>query len=270
MSKNLIQQITEDFSKLPEVAAFVLAGSSTSGNDDAMSDYDCYVYSDKEVPVAARQQTAEKYADVMEINNQYWETGDEWQDAESGMIVDIMYRRKDWITGELNRVLVDHQASLGYSTCLWFNVQKSQILYDPSGWYQTLQSTADKPYPPQLQAAIIQKNFPVLRKTIASYAIQLKKALKRRDYVSINHRVAAFLASYFDIIFALNALPHPGEKRLLEIVPKTCRVYPTDMLENVKILTTNISPEEDLKVMAALNNLTDALATLLINEGFTI
>ncbi len=102
MSEYLLQQITEDFSKIPQVAAFVLAGSATSGNNDAISDYDCYVYSDGAVPVAARQQIAEKYADRMEINNQYWETGDEWQDAKSGMIVDIMYRRKDWIEGELN------------------------------------------------------------------------------------------------------------------------------------------------------------------------
>lgn len=270
MSKHLIQQMTKDFSKLPEVSAFVLAGSSAAGNNDTFSDYDCYVYSDTEVPVAARQKIAEQYADVMEINNQYWETGDEWRDKKSGMIVDIMYRRKDWIEAELRRVLEDHQASLGYSTCLWFNVRQSQILYDPSGWYKTLQSSANTPYPSQLQTAIIQKNFPVLRNTIASYTTQLKKALTRRDYVSINHRVAAFLASYFDILFALNALPHPGEKRLLEIVQKTCRVYPPGMLDNIKTLTINLSPEKDLEIMAALDTLTTELVTLLANEGFPV
>jgi hypothetical protein len=44
---------------------------------------------------------------------------------------------------------------------------------------------------------------------------QIAAAIRRNDTVSINHRVAAWLASYFDIIFAVNSRFHPGEKRLL-------------------------------------------------------
>ena len=52
--------------------------------------------------------------------------------------------------------------------------------------------------------------------------------------VSINHRVAAFLASYFDIIFAVNELLHPGEKRLIPYAKVNCKVLPKDFEENLE------------------------------------
>jgi hypothetical protein len=47
------------------------------------------------------------------------------------------------------------------------------------------------------------------------YLQQIRAAIARQDPVSLNHRVAAWLSSYFDILFAINGQFHPGEKRLL-------------------------------------------------------
>jgi hypothetical protein len=37
------------------------------------------------------------------------------------------------------------------------------------------------------------------------YLEQIKAAIVRQDPVSLNHRIAAWLSSYFDILFATNA-----------------------------------------------------------------
>ena len=70
-------------------------------------------------------------------------------------------------------------------------------------------------YPQQLARAVVQRNLPVLGAIISSYEQQIQAAFLRQDLVSLNHRVAAWLSSYFDILFAANRQFHPGEKRLL-------------------------------------------------------
>ena len=58
-------------------------------------------------------------------------------------------------------------------------------------------------------------NLPVLGGNIHSYEQQIRSAFRRQDRISLNHRTAAWLASYFDILFAANKRFNPGEKRLL-------------------------------------------------------
>ena len=70
-------------------------------------------------------------------------------------------------------------------------------------------------------------------KPFASYYDQIKKALKRNDIVSINHRIAAFLASYFDILFAKNEILNPGEKRLIKFAKDNCKNLPENFEENI-------------------------------------
>ena len=73
-------------------------------------------------------------------------------------------------------------------------------------------------------------------KPFASYYEQIEKALKRTDIVSVNHRISAFLASYFDIIFAINKLLHPGEKRLIKFAEENCKILPKDFGLNIEKL----------------------------------
>ena len=49
--------------------------------------------------------------------------------------------------------------------------------------------------------------------------------------VSLNHRVAAWLSSYFDILFAINGQFHPGEKRLLAYAEELANLPESALLD---------------------------------------
>ena len=63
--------------------------------------------------------------------------------------------------------------------------------------------------------------------------------------VSVNHRTAAFLESYFDIIFAMNKLTHPGEKRMVRYAKEQAEILPADFEENLDKLFKNIFTDSD-------------------------
>lgn len=261
------RQIAADFGQLPEVTAVVLAGSVGGGHADAGSDIDLYVYSDISVVMAQREALIQRRASQYALDNRFWETGDEWIEADSGIAVDVIFRQPQWITDQLERVLTRQEASTGYSTCFWYNVLHSTALLDHGDWYSQLQKRAQQPYPEALVKAIIAKNHPLLRDLMLSaYSHQLEKAVKRGDLVSVNHRVAALLASYFDIVFALNRLLHPGEKRLLSLVETHCHKRPVKMREDVTALLRAVGIG-DKSVLDAMENLIDHLDELLAGEG---
>lgn len=264
----LAQTIADKFSIWPQVTAIVLAGSRTIRPADELSDFDIYLYVDREIHPDIREKIAIELSDRYEINNQFWEPGDELIDRETGCGVDIMYRAPEWIEEQLDRLLLEHQASVGFSTCFWWNVLTSEVLYDCSGWFQKLQETVDRPYPEALRQAIIAKNHPILRDNLSSFHHQLASAVSRKDSISVLHRTAALLGSYFDIIFAVNCIPHPGEKRLLELAKSWCAKLPKDFDRQIETVTNCVSRSGDnSSILAATDELIDSLDELLIEEN---
>lgn len=215
-----------------------------------------------------RQQIVEKLgASRANMNLTFWDTGDEWFDLETGIEVDVMFWSPQWIEEQLNRVLVQHQASMGYTTCFWRTIKNSQILFDRDNWFAKLQEKSHQPYPPALKRAIIANNHPVLRNVIPSYTNQIKKALGRKDLISVNHRLAAFFASYFDILFALNEVLHPGEKKILKFVKDECAAIPEELEGQVKRILHSAGVG-DKKLLDQLDALIDGLDHLLMAQGF--
>ena len=205
----------------------------------------------------------------MGFDQTFWDVGDVWHDLASGLEVEAIYWGTSWIEKMLDRVLVQHRASNGYSTSHWYTVRNSMCLVDKSGWFAALQERSQKAYPQELRRAIIARNHPVLRKIAPSYRNQIQKAIQRNDPVSVNHRLTELLASYFDVLFAVNRVLHPGEKRLLELAAERCAKIPANMRAQVeKVLKT--APSADQVLLSAVDELIDGLDRLLLEEGFDV
>jgi predicted nucleotidyltransferase len=266
-SADIANRVAAAFANLPEVVAVALAGSGVTGADDEQSDIDLYVYAGAPLAMADRVAIATSFAARAEVGNDFWEPGDEWIDAQTGRHVDVMYRTPDWIEEQLERVLVRHEASVGYSTCFWHNVLYSTPLFDRSGWCRDLQATAARPYPEPLKRAIIARNHPILRQTLSSYLAQIERAVRWGDSMSIQHRLTALLASYFEVLFAVNELPHPGEKRLIQLAATRCAKIPADMEAQINAVLETAARPSTLALVGQIDALLDSLDDLLANEG---
>lgn len=254
MNDKILQEVIEDFSKIKEVKAIAFGGSTGAKTSDNLSDYDIYIFSDVEVPLTQRREIAIKYSDRYEIHNTYYGDGDEWLRRSDSKVFDLMYWNRKWIENIIESIWIRNEAWGGYTTCFLYTVKNAKILYDPQGWLGNLQKKLATPYPQKLADNIIQRNRMMIKDKIsASFKEQIEKAVKRNDFVSINHRISAFLAGYFDIIFAANKLLHPGEKRLVEYALKHCNRLPENFAENIEELCTGADK------LTALNNICDEL-----------
>ncbi|HUT60775.1 MAG TPA: DUF4037 domain-containing protein [Phycisphaerae bacterium] len=266
----LARKIAAAFSPLPSVEAIALGGSWPGGQVNGDSDIDLYVYTPSGIPLPDRQAVVAKLGAVRpELNQTFWDVGDVWHDADTGIEVEAVFWRTSWIESMLDRVLVQRRPSSGYTTSHWYTIRNSLSLYDRNGWFAALQDRSRQPYPESLRRAIIAWNHPVLRKITPSYRNQIDKAVRRKDLVSVNHRLAALLASYFDIVFALNRLLHPGEKRLLELAAERCEKLPANMVAQVE-RTLQAASAADHAVIDTVDGLIDGLDRLLREEGFEV
>jgi hypothetical protein len=263
----LAQTIADRFAQLPLVEAVSLTGSWNMGVGDAKSDIDLYVFSHGDIPVEDRMALAIRRPDGAEFDNRYWGTADTWYDLETGIRIEPIYWWTSWLEGEIDRVLHRYEAWTGYTTAFWHSIRSGRILFDRSGWLARLHAEAQQPYPEALRRAIIAKNQPTLRILSSSYLQQLESALRREDIVSLNHRTAALLAGYFDVLFALNYVPHPGEKRLLHYAETLCPKRPPRLREQVEALIASAGSLNG-DVITHANTLLDSLDVLLLAEGF--
>lgn len=250
-----------EISRLSSVEAIALGGSRAGENYDEKSDYDVYLYCTASVDEAARKSILEKYCDKIETGNSFWEYEDNCT-LKNGIDIDILYRNLEDFGRGVKEVVENFRASNGYTTCMWHNLVTCKILYDRDGRLTALKERFSCDYPLNLKRNIIERNMKLLRYGMPAYEIQIAKAVDRGDQVSINHRVAEFLASYFDIIFALNERTHPGEKRLIELCEKYCKTLPANFRANLERLFSDMYSHPQ-SVKADVGKIIDGLEAVL-------
>ena len=250
--------IINGFEALDEVDAIALGGSRSTGESDEKSDYDIYVYCKDELTAEKKAEIVKPHCSESEIANHYWELEDNCI-LKNGLGIDIIYRQAEKFENYLSYVVDGANSFNGYTTCFWHNIKNSKVLFDKSGKFSELQKKYDIPYPQQLKKNIIENNRKLLNGVLPSYDKQIEKAYNRGDIVSVHHRTTEFLASYFDIIFALNELTHPGEKRLVSLCKKYCKIIPERFEENINALLSAVGRDDPTPIVKDMIENLDAV-----------
>ena len=264
------EKLCDYLSELSEVEAMALGGSRAGLRYDEKSDYDLYLYCSATPSEEKREQILQKCCSYIELGNHFWELEDDCT-LKDGVDIDILYRNLDSFADEVSSVVDKHIAHNGYTTCMWHNLIQSKILFDRNGRLQKLKEKYTIPYPLKLKENIISNNLRLLMGNLPSYDKQIIKAIKRNDLISVNHRTAAYMESYFDIIFAMNELTHPGEKRMLQVALEKAAKLPEAFEENIFTLYQDIFSDTDRvenDILLITGKLKDCLNTLQYKTDF--
>ncbi len=263
----MINELFEKLSEFEQVEAIALGGSRSGENYDEKSDYDVYVYITAPIKEESRRELLADYCKYTEIGNHFWEYEDNCV-LNNGIAIDILYRNLDEFCGGVARVAEKYEASNGYTTCMWHNLLTCKIVCDKRGRLQSAKDRFTFPYPEKLRSNIIKRNTSLLYNAMPAYSLQIKKANSRNDRVSVVHRTAAFLESYFDVIFALNKQTHPGEKRLIELCVQNCKILPNRFEENLNRLFDDILTHSD-RLTEDLDEIISELKSVLKREDLS-
>jgi len=252
--------LINEFCNLDGIQAIVLGGSQISKHSDNKSDYDLYIYTEKIIDQNIRNKILSRYCEKLEIGNSYWELEDNGI-LIGGICFDIIYRNLQQFIKIIADVVENCNASNGFTTCLWHNILNSTIIYDKDDMFKNVKERFSVPFPEKLKENIIKRNMALLSDSLVSYDKQISKSVYRKDIININNRVSAFLASYYDIIFAINELPHPGEKRLMEICLNECKLLPNNFEINVNNILQNINSISEMD--KSINNIINELKEII-------
>lgn len=233
----MFEKLMNRFACVEEVDYVCLGGSRGRKTHDLDSDYDVYVYLNSELELEKRRVLIDDYVSYMEYGNHFWELEDDGV-LKNGIEIEFIYRDSDFLS-DLEQNTRNQNMGIGYSTCMLDNVLNSKLLIDNKGDFEEKRNTLKSLITDELFETIINNDKPLLKDSIPALTNQIKKAVKRQDLHSINHRITEFFSIYYDILFARNKELHKGEKRLFETA-LTFDVLPADFEEDIPYILKNM------------------------------
>ncbi len=262
--ENETRFLVEELSKIDEIEAITMGGSVVKSLNDEFSDIDLEVIISKRPDLKKREKIITSLSSKWDIDSDYFGLCDEFILSKINKEVDLSYFDKSFLEENVKNVWINGNANNGYTTCFIFTIKNAITLFDRTGWINKLKEKVSTPYPEKLRKNIIERNTAIMYgKNFSSYYDQILLALKRDDFVSVNHRIAAFLSSYFDVIFALNRILNPGEKKLTEYAKKHCSILPEKFEDNLRKLLTTSSKD---CIEETLSAIIDELEKVLVKK----
>lgn len=257
---NFLKEILNQYIEATEIESIAIGGSTTAKTSDKASDIDVYIFPKTNIPIEVRNNIIKPISSKFEIGCEYFGSGDEYWVNKLNKQLDVMYWNKEWFENVVNNTWIKAYPQNGYTTCFLYTLKNFNIFYDKNNWLQNLKKIISTQYPRELKENIIKRNLMLMKdKPFASYYEQIQKAILRNDIVSINHRISAFIASYFDIVFALNEQLHPGEKRLIQYAKNNCKILPNNFETNL----LKLFEQPNAETLSILNSIITELKTLL-------
>lgn len=236
------QNLFKELAQLEQVEALALGGSRAGQHFDQDSDYDVYVYLSAPLEPAIRQEILSKYCSYMEIGNQFWELEDDCV-LNNGIEIELIYRSLDDFDQDLRTVILEHQAQNSYTTCMWYNLVHSKILYDRDGRYAALQSKYSLPYPAELKKNIISRQLLLL-----DQACQLFQDRSKRPSSAKTCSVSITVAASFSPLTLMPSLPSMSSsiqaKSACSSMPKKIAPACHRILKPISKTTSNISTSQ--------------------------
>ncbi len=200
-------------SVMPGVVAVSLGGSVAAGMADEASDLDLHVYWDELLPAPkARAARLRTIADPDTVRAGLTSWGMEDQYSVHGRPIELIYRRWADVYDEVERSYDAGLSGQGFTTAVLYCIAHGQLIHDPTGALGIARARLVREFPEATRLAVLRREIPLLEFHLG----YLRRAQDRGDFVFAQHLRFKLQMFFFDVLFALNRLYHPGEKRLLE------------------------------------------------------
>jgi predicted nucleotidyltransferase len=221
--ESVLARVVAAVCPLDGVRGMSLGGSTQAGLADETSDLDIHVYWTP--PLASpgeRAAVLEALPDGDSIHVDIRSWGLEDHLALDGWSIELIYVHLDEIQEQVERAYGEGLDSEAFTTSFLYTVALGRPLYDAAGALEAMRERLLGEFPEATFRVILEHRSPLLQVLIN----QIRRAQRRHDLLSVQQKRASFQAIYFNLLFTLNRVYHPGEKRLL-IHSERCALLPT-------------------------------------------